>query len=56
MQVPYTVMEFLFPVSRSDRALEHNVDLRLNALLSNIAHTDITVIHLDVAVVELTEY
>jgi hypothetical protein len=53
MQVPYAVMESLFPVSRSDRALEHNIDLQLNEFLSNIAHAEATVIHLDAAVVEL---
>ena len=41
-------MESWFPVSRCDRALEHNIDLRRNAFLSNIAHTDATVSHLDV--------
>jgi len=32
-----------FSISRSDRgALEYDIDLRLNAFLSNIAHTDAT--------------
>ena len=39
-------------ISRSDRALEHIIDLRRNAFLSNIAHTDATVSHLDVDIAE----
>jgi hypothetical protein len=31
----------------------YNIDLRLNAFLSDIAHNDVIVIHLGVAVVEL---
>jgi hypothetical protein len=41
-----------FIISQSDRALEHIIDLRRNAFLSNIAHTDATVSHLDVDIAE----
>jgi hypothetical protein len=41
-----------FIASRSDRgALGYDIDLRPNAFLSNIAHTDATLFTLDVAVV-----
>ena len=50
MQLSYTLMNSL--ISRSDRALEHIIDLRRNAFLSNIAHTDATVSHLDVGIAE----
>jgi hypothetical protein len=42
MQLPYTAIVSLFPdlIGR----FEHNIDLRLNAFLSDIAHTDAIVI------------
>jgi len=49
-------MESWFPVSRCDRALEHNIDLRRNAFLSNIAHTDAIFIQLGVAVVGFSQF
>ena len=51
MQLPYLYGD-RFIVSRSDRALEHIIDLRRNAFLSNIAHTGATVSHLDVDIAE----
>jgi hypothetical protein len=43
MQFPYTVMDSLCPnlIGR----LVYNIDLRHNAFLSNIAHIDVSVIH-----------